>query len=87
MKKVWMPPHHHVKGLATPAHILFGLFCAAVYIFYPPLSITLFISFGFYEWFEASIIHDKGHKDFWEGFLAYCIGAGIIILLELTEVI
>jgi len=85
----WLPLHHRIKSRkwTSVVHVVAGIFCGVFYHWYPGLSVTLFIGFGWYEWWEAKVIGDEGHRDFWEGLLGYFIGAGIILALRIGDVI
>ena len=67
-------------------HIGLGAFCGILHHWSPPLAIVLFAAFASFEWWQAACEADKGHLDFLDAIIGHFIGAGILVILIVTEV-
>ena len=85
----WLSLHHRIKfrKWTSAVHIAAGVFCGILYHWYPGLAVSLFAGFAWFEWWEAKLIKDQGHRDFWEGLLGYFVGGAIILILKIAGVI
>ena len=75
------------RKATTPLHIAYGLFAAALFLLWPPLSLFLLAVFMGYQFWNYLIDKADGDiweslKDFWEGWMAYLLGMAIIALLR-----
>lgn len=80
------------RKITTPLHIAYGLFAAALFLLYPPLSLFLIAVFMGYQFWNYLIDKVDGDlweslKDFWECWMAYLLGMAIIGLLHIIGVL
>ena len=72
--------NHFTRKFTVPFHICGGAICAGLIVIYPPLGITLFASFGLFEFWQGIAEEDCGHLDFWDFmFGAFIVGTILVI--------
>jgi len=76
---------YFTRKFTVPFHILGGLICVFLYHYYPGLAVTLFVSFGILEWWQAEKDGDRGHSDFADALIGAFIGAVILLLIRLLS--
>jgi len=76
---------YFTRKFTVPFHIAGGMICAFLYHYYPGLAITLFVSFGILEWWQAEKEGDKGHSDFCDALIGAFIGASILLIINIAR--
>lgn len=77
------------------AHWLFGKLCAVVAVLFFPAGFGLLIMFGVFEWWNDQNLRirvgdsykPEGDEDWWDSFLAFCIGFSGAVILDIIGII
>lgn len=73
-----------VRKKSVLAHWLYGVLCAIVALQFFPACLALLVVFGVMEWWNDWAENAReGCSDWWDAFLVFCIGFGVILFLDL----
>ena len=78
---------HFTRKWTVWIHLLAGFILAIICGWYPFPAIVGFASFGWFEWWQASVEGDEGHLDFWDGMFAFIVGLAVLWIMNLAGVV